>query len=299
MISEAIDTAFANDAQLLTGNCNCVGTLGAYLGGGYGNLMGLHGFGVDTFLSITYVSADGKLSTITPRDRDLWWAFRGAGPNFGIVTSAVVQSTYVPKERSEAWLGGVIFSGDKVEQIVTVINNLKLEAEMNIFLYFVIYEGNPVILTTPFYYGDMATAREKFASLLNIGPLVDLTAMTPYNHWNDGADGFCIRGGRKPSYAAGMLQLKPTVWGAVWDEFVKFTQNPGTEHSVVLMEAYSLGKAQALPDSSSSFPWRHVPFNAVAIPWYTDSALDPVAEAYGEKVRGIWRTNSGLASNVR
>lgn len=47
LISDVIAAAYANNAQVQTGNCNCVGTLGAILGGGYGNLMGLYGFGVD------------------------------------------------------------------------------------------------------------------------------------------------------------------------------------------------------------------------------------------------------------
>ena len=297
LVSEAIEAGYANDAQLTTGNCNCIGMLGAILGGGYGNLMGLNGFGVDTLLSLNYVNANGNLMTVTPNDTDLWWALRGAGPNFGIVTHAVVQSTHVVQADNKAWLGGIIFTGDKLESVVSAINDLKLEPGMNIFLYFVVNNSTPVILLTPFYSGDEATARQKFATILAIGPVADTTANTPYNHWNDGANGFCVRGGRKPSYGVGMPHLVPATWRAVWDEYVDFTGNPGTENSVVLMEAYSLGKAQSVPDSSSSFPYRHVTFNAAALPWYSDASLDPVAEAYGNKVRDIWRAADDLATN--
>lgn len=261
--------------------------------------MGLGGFGVDTLLSLTYVNPLGKLVTVTPRDTDLWWALRGAGPNFGIVTSAVVKSTYVPQANNTAWLGSIIYTEDKLEAVVLAIENLKLEPKMNVFLYYAVSEGKPVILVTPFYYGDEATARQKFASLLKIGPVKDTTAVTPYNHWNDGAAGVCTRGGRKPSYGAGMLHMRLTTWRAVWIEFVKFTSIPGTELSTVLMEAYSLGKGRSVPDSSSAFPYRQVTFNAVAIPWYSDAKLDPVATAYGNKVRDIWWTNDGMTTNTR
>ena len=299
LISEAIEAAYANNAQITTGNCNCVGVLGAILGGGYGNLMGLNGFGVDTLLSLRYVNPAGELLTLTPGDTDLWWALRGAGPNFGIVTYAIVKSKAVPQSESTAWLGGVIFTEEKLESVVEAINNLKLEPEMNIFLYFVINMGKPVILLTPFYYGSEATARQKFASILNLGPVADTTAIVAYPHWNDGAAGFCIRGERKPAYAAGMLHMKPAVWRAVWKEYVNFTSNPGTNQSVVLMEAYSLGKGRSVPDTSSSFPHRQVTFNTAALPWYSDPVLDPVAEAYGQKVRSIWWANSDLATNLR
>ncbi|KAL8654624.1 MAG: hypothetical protein Q9226_003359 [Calogaya cf. arnoldii] len=299
LISEAIEAAYANNAQLTTGNCNCVGVLGAILGGGYGNLMGLSGFGVDTLLSLNYVGADGKLTKVTPNDKELWWALRGAGPNFGVVTSAVVKSNPVPQANNTAWLGQLIYTGDKLERVVSAINNLKLEPEMNVFLYFAISESKPVVLITPFYYGNETTARRKFASLLDIGPMIDTTAIVPQNHWNDGAAKFCIRGDRKPAYAAGMLHMLPAVWRAVWEEFVKFTTNPGTNQSIVLMEAYSLGKGRSVPDSESAFPYRQVTFNAVAIPWYSNASLDPIAEAYGRRVRNIWWTNDNMTANTR
>jgi FAD/FMN-containing dehydrogenase len=92
-INTTIQAADTAGALILTGNCNCVGALGAYLGGGYGNLMGLKGFGVDQIISVRLVTAEGKLHTVSASsDPDLFWAIRGAGPNFGIVTSAVVKS---------------------------------------------------------------------------------------------------------------------------------------------------------------------------------------------------------------
>ncbi|KAI4219891.1 MAG: hypothetical protein L6R36_008008, partial [Xanthoria steineri] len=138
LISEAIQAAYTNNAQLTTGNCNCVGVLGAVLGGGYGNLMGLNGFGVDTLLSLNYVNPAGKLTTVTPNDTELWWALRGAGPNFGVVTSAVVKSQSVPQANNTAWLGQLIYSGGRLERVVSAINELKLEPKMNNFLYYAI-----------------------------------------------------------------------------------------------------------------------------------------------------------------
>ena len=300
LISEAIQAAYDHNAQLTTGNCNCVGTLGAILGGGYGNLMGLNGFGVDTLLSLNYVNPEGKLSTITPTDVNLWWALRGAGPNFGIVTFAVVNSTYVPQAKNTAWVGSLTYTGAQLEAVVAAINALNLEPEMNIFLYFVVAAGEPGILITPFYYGDEATARTKFASILNIGPTTESMAITPYPHWNDGAKGFCIKGGRKPTFAAGMLHMIPTVWRAVYDEFVNFTKNPGTEQSVILMEAYSLGKGREVPEAATAFANRQVTFNAAALSSYTNASLDPVAEAYGKRVRDIWWGNDDMpGKNVR
>jgi hypothetical protein len=64
-ISRVIAAGSAAGAFILTGNCDCVGALGAYLGGGYGNLMGEYGFEVDNIVSFNLVSAEGVLKTVT------------------------------------------------------------------------------------------------------------------------------------------------------------------------------------------------------------------------------------------
>ena len=57
-------------------------------------------------------------------------------------------------------------------------------------------------------------------------------------------------------------------------------------------------KAKSLPDDPSSYPFRStVKINAVVNTWYKDPSLDAVAEAFGSKVRDLWRSTAGLASN--
>ena len=300
LIGDVINAAYANNAQVLTGNCNCIGTLGAGLGGGYGNLLGLHGFSVDNILSMRVVIANGSLITVTPAQEDLFWALRGAAPNFGIVTSAVMKSYPVPQNESTAWFGGLFFTGDQVEAVVEAIENLVLESKMNIFLYFLTTGApsfTPVVLVTPFYYGSAADGQAAFASILALGPFMDTTASTPYNEWNAAADGFCIDGGRKPSYTAGLMEMVPATWRAIWNEWIAFLENPNTSNSLVLLEAYSLQFAQSIPASSSSFDNRDIRFNAAVIPWYNDSSLDTVAQTFGSNVRDLWRATSMLPQN--
>ncbi|MCJ1358215.1 MAG: hypothetical protein MMC33_008214 [Icmadophila ericetorum] len=299
IISDVINAAYAEGVQVETGNCNCVGALGAALGGGYGNLIGLTGLAVDNILSMNVVMADGSLHTITSKNEDLFWALRGAGPNFGIVTSAVLIAYPVTPDQNLAWQGSLGFTQDKIESLVQAINDLVLQPKMNIFLYYA-NSGTPTVIINVFYYGNETQGKAAFASIYAIGPYFDGTSVLAYPHWNDGTDaaGDCINGGRKPAYGAGLAKMVPTTWRAIWNEYVSFISVPGAENSLVALEAYSLFKARSVPDSSSSFPFRStVNFNGFVVPWYNDSSLDPQALAFGSKVRDLWRSTDDLASN--
>lgn len=70
------------------GGCPEVGMAGFTLGGGEGLLMTMHGAGCDNLLAATIVLADGRhVETNEGSHPDLFWAIRGGGGNFGVVTS--------------------------------------------------------------------------------------------------------------------------------------------------------------------------------------------------------------------
>jgi FAD binding domain/Berberine and berberine like len=76
--------------QLATtgGQVSHTGIAGLTLGGGLGYLMGKHGAACDNLLSIDVVTAEGDMLTESAeQNSDLFWAMRGAGANFGVVTS--------------------------------------------------------------------------------------------------------------------------------------------------------------------------------------------------------------------
>ncbi|KAF4996415.1 hypothetical protein FDECE_12451 [Fusarium decemcellulare] len=114
------DTLWAAGKQTVTGTCECVSYMGPGLGGGHGWLQGHHGIIADQWVSLNVVLADGSFKTID-ENSDLWWAMKGAGHNFGIVTSATAK-IYDIQYRNWA-IETLVFSGDQVEQVYQAAND--------------------------------------------------------------------------------------------------------------------------------------------------------------------------------
>jgi alkanesulfonate monooxygenase SsuD/methylene tetrahydromethanopterin reductase-like flavin-dependent oxidoreductase (luciferase family)/FAD/FMN-containing dehydrogenase len=88
---EVIDAAAPYGLAPLNGSSPHVGAIGYTLGGGVGLLARRYGFAADHVRSMEVVTADGRLRHVTAdSDTNLFWALRGAGANFGVVTAMEV-----------------------------------------------------------------------------------------------------------------------------------------------------------------------------------------------------------------
>ena len=92
LLGELDHEAMAHGLVTTAGTVSHTGVGGLTLGGGFGRLGRRFGMTIDNVLEMDVVTPDGKLRRVGPQsDPDLYWALRGGGGNFGVVTSFLFQ----------------------------------------------------------------------------------------------------------------------------------------------------------------------------------------------------------------
>ncbi|PGH06143.1 hypothetical protein GX51_02531 [Blastomyces parvus] len=306
------DTLWAAGKQTVTGTCECVSYLGPALGGGHGWLQGHHGLIADQFVSMRLIQADGSLVTVD-KNSDVFWAMKGAGHNFGIVTSAV-SKIYDIKHRNYA-LETIIFSGDKVEAVYELANELWLtngtmpedlvnwsywffdpdiDPQKPVIAMYLIQEGVDTInpeYAKPFH--DLGPITKQPAS----GTYLDLAKWTGISL----SDTPCqITGNANPRFPIYLKSYNPSAQRRVYDLFAEATTSPFTpfSKSLFMFEGYAMQAVRAIPDHSTAFAYRSQ--NLLAAPLLTykpnGKPLDDKARKLGNQIRQILHEGSGQTS---
>ncbi|KAJ7144830.1 FAD dependent oxidoreductase [Mycena crocata] len=111
---EVYTTLDAFGVIVVGGRDRGVGVAGFILGGGYGYHSNQYGLAADTVLSFELVLPNGSVKNITEKsDPDLFWALKGGGNNFGIVTSFVLRAF----PQGQVWGGSVVQTPGQQEAV--------------------------------------------------------------------------------------------------------------------------------------------------------------------------------------
>jgi FAD/FMN-containing dehydrogenase len=125
-----------------SGIVSTTGVGGLTLGGGLGHLSRKYGLTIDSLLSAELVLADGSLITADEKhNADLFWALRGGGGNFGVVTSFVFQAHPVHTN----YAGPMLWNLDQASQVLKWYRNFIIQApeDLNGFFAFLTVPPGP------------------------------------------------------------------------------------------------------------------------------------------------------------
>jgi FAD/FMN-containing dehydrogenase len=172
----------AFDLATVGGVVGTTGVAGLTLGGGQGWLNGKYGLTCDNLLSAEVVLADGtRVRASATENADLFWALRGAGANFGVVTSFEYRLHQVgPKI-----LGGlVIHPLDQARDVLRFYRDFAAGQPDELTTYAGLLtspDGVPVIALVPCYAGDLDAGERALAPLRAFGnPVADTVAPISY-----------------------------------------------------------------------------------------------------------------------
>jgi FAD/FMN-containing dehydrogenase len=193
-----------------------VGIAGLTLGGGLGYLTRRFGWAVDCLEEVEIVTADGRIRT-ADRDEnaDLFWALRGGGGNFGVVT----RFTFRLHEVGPTITGGlVVFSADRVDDVLATYRDLTESAPRELAAAVTVrlappapflpeeWHGKPIIGLLVCHSG--ANVEGDLAPIGALGdPIADLVAERPYAEQQSMLDGMEPKGHHyywKTEYLAGL-----------------------------------------------------------------------------------------------
>ena len=183
------------------------GIAGLTLGGGFGWLTRQYGMTVDNLVSVDLITAEGrKIRASETENADLFWAIRGGGGNFGVVTSFEFQLFPVGPE---IFAGLIVFPFSQAKQILNQYRQFVNSAPEELNIWVVLRKAPPlpflpenvhgkeVVVLPVFYSGPAAEAEKLIAPVRAFGtPHGEHLGVQPYVAWQKAFDPLLTPGAR-------------------------------------------------------------------------------------------------------
>ncbi|PSL18163.1 FAD-binding oxidoreductase [Shimia abyssi] len=183
------------------------GIAGLTLGGGFGWTTRKFGMTIDNLLSVEVVTADGSIVTASATSHpDLFWAIRGGGGNFGVITSfefqlhslgpEVLSGLIVhPIEEASGLLAEVTKIADSAPDELTVWSVMRKAPPLPFLAED--WHGREVLILAACYAGPMDEGEAAMAGLRGLGnPIVDVISPHPFVGWQAAFDPLLAAGAR-------------------------------------------------------------------------------------------------------
>lgn len=279
-----------NPMKLATvgGVVNHTGTSGLILGGGHGYLTAKHGLTIDCILSAEVVLADGSIvQTSSSSNPDLFWALRGAGAQFGIVTRFV--SRVFPQD--EVWSGTLAYALDKLPGLVEIANEFHDRQNRDghclaIGIGFTPDGATRGLSAIPLYHGSLEDGRAYFSKLFEIGPVADNTMAMTMGSVNTLLNPIFDHGSRRLMGSGNaVMPLKADDLQRIADEFWEFCEKHQVgAKSVIALELFSTHMIEKVAQTATAYANRGNYYDAVTAFGWTDPSLDGTIREFNRHI---------------
>ncbi|HEY7303489.1 MAG TPA: FAD-binding oxidoreductase [Bryobacteraceae bacterium] len=271
------------------------GIAGLTLGGGVGWLLRKYGMSIDNLLSCQLVTADGAvLNTSKSENEDLFWAVRGGGGNFGVVTSFEFRARPV-----HTVLGGfVVYPRDAAIDVIRNFRDCMESAPDELTAYVALLsgpDGAPIVAVIPCYCGEIPDGERVLRPLRTFGsPVMDTVQPLPLP---------AMQSLLGPYFPDGNHNYwKSTLQRALSDDaitaIVEHANRMSSPLSFIVLECYG-GAAGRVPKDATAFPHRDLPWDILFIAQWTEPAETPIHRDWarsGEEILRPFSANAHLLS---
>jgi FAD/FMN-containing dehydrogenase len=274
------------------GLISTTGIAGFTLGGGFGWLMRKYGLACDNLLAADVVTADGHVLTASQTEHpELFWALRGGGGNFGVVTSFTYQLHPV---------GPLIVGGLLVHPLAAARKVLRFYRDVTPTLpdeltcHAVLRtapDGPQVVALAAAACGSLREGEAAAAPLRGFGePVADLVGPRPYREVQTLFDAAQPPGRRQYWKSSFLRGLDDTAIDVLLDGFARVPSS----HSLIFVEQHGGAVARVGADETA-VAHRSAPFNLLILGSWLDPTEDERNIAW---VRALWEAMQPFATDA-
>jgi FAD/FMN-containing dehydrogenase len=232
------------------------GISGLTLGGGFGWLTTRLGMTVDNLVSASVVTADGETLRASARENsDLFWALRGGGGNFGVVTEFEFQLHPVGPE---VLAGLIVFPHSDAKLVLQKLRDYLASAPPNVNVWTVLrlapplpflpaeVHGRGIIALAAFYSGAPEEGKKLLAPLRTFAtPCGEHIAVQPYTQWQQTFDPLLTPGARNYWKSHNFAALSDPLF----DTVVKYAGQLPSPHCEIFIAHLGGAAARVAPDA--------------------------------------------------
>jgi FAD/FMN-containing dehydrogenase len=254
------------------GMISTTGIAGLTLGGGLGWLMGKHGTAADNLLSAEVVTANGDVLTASEIENpDLFWALRGGGGNFGVISSFEYQLHPV----GPTITGGLaIYPFTDATMVLRFFRDFTaaLPDELGVFAGLIhAPDGSGMKLAALIvcHAGNPSQAQEDLAELLAFGSPLDVQiGPMPYSVVNTLLDGGFPKGALSYWKSSFLSELSDAAIDTAVAQFANCTSSP---MSAIVFEHFH-GAVTRVPADATALPHRSEGYQFLIVSEWIDPA---------------------------
>jgi len=257
------------------GVISSTGIAGLTLGGGIGWLMGKHGLSCDNLISADLVNAEGQHITASAAENpDLFWAIRGGGGNFGIVTAFEYQLHPLKSVHG----GVLLYPSARAVELIRQYRDITLTAPDELTAYAALMTGHGATLAgiAMCHSGESAKAEQDIKQfLLADSPIADMTGEKKYTEIQSMLD-FSSPAGLHYYFKCPFLR---ELSDEAIDAIVEHAASAPTEQTNVVIE-HMHGAASRVPVADTAFGLRRDHYSINIMPAWADPALTDTCIAW-------------------